>query len=76
MDEIQKILIAERDRRNELSTKYKRWVNIIVVIDNCLGVTAIGLCITGVGFLTKIVSAPAVIGMEALATAMGLVFEL
>ena len=49
IDEIQEILIVERDKRNELSTKYNRGVNIIGVIDNCLGVIAIGLCITGVG---------------------------
>ena len=42
IDEIQEILIAESDKRNELSTKYNRGVNIIDVIDNCLGVTAIG----------------------------------
>ena len=66
IDEIQEILIAERDKRKELSTKYNRGVNIIGVIDNCLGVTAIGLCITGVGLLSTIVPASAVIGMEAL----------
>ena len=43
IDEIQKILIAERGKRNELSTKYNRQVNCIGVIDNCLGVTVIGL---------------------------------
>ena len=46
IDEIQEILIAERDKRNKLSTKYNIGVNIIGVIDNCLGVTAIGLRIT------------------------------
>ena len=63
--EIQEMLIAERDKRNELSTKYNRGVNNIGVIDNCLGVTAIGLGITGVRLLAAIVAAPAVIGMEA-----------
>ena len=29
IDEIQEMLIAERDKRNELSTKYNRGVNII-----------------------------------------------
>ena len=48
IDEIQEIVIAERDKRNELSIKYNKRVNIIGVIDNCLGVTAIGLGITGV----------------------------
>ena len=41
IDEIQEILTAERDKRNRLSTKYNRGVNIIDVIDNCFGVTAI-----------------------------------
>ena len=42
------------------------------MIDNCLGVTAIGLGITGVGLLSTIVAAPAVIGMEAVSIGMGL----
>ena len=72
IDEIQAILIVERDKRNELSTKYNRGVNIISVIDNCLGVTAIGLSITEVSFLSTIVAAPAVIGMEAVSIVLGL----
>ena len=40
--EIQAILIAERVKRNELSIKYNRGVNIIGVIDSCLGVHALG----------------------------------
>ena len=71
-DEIQEILIAERDKRNELSTKYNRGVNIIGVIDNCLGVTAIGLGITGVGLLSTIIAAPSVIGIETVTIVMGL----
>ena len=59
------ILTAERDKRNELSTKHNRGFNIIGAIDKCLGVTAIGLCITGVGLLSTIVAAPAIIVMEA-----------
>ena len=66
MDEIHELLISERDKRNELCIKYKRGVNIIGVIDSCLGVTAIGLGKTGVSLLSAIVAAPAVIGMEAL----------
>ena len=42
------------------------------MIDNCLGVTAIGLGITGVGLLSIIVAAPAVIEMEAVTIGMGL----
>ena len=69
IDEIQEML-TKRD--NELSTKYNRGVNIIGVIDNCLGVIAIWLDITGVGLLSTIVAAPAVIGMEAVSLVMGL----
>ena len=72
IDEIQEMLIAERDKRNELSTKCNRGVNIIGVIDNCLGVIAIGLVITGVGLLSTIVAAPSVIGIEAISIVMGL----
>ena len=42
------------------------------MIDDCLVVTAIGLGITGVGLLSTIVAAPAVIGMEAVSIVMGL----
>ena len=42
------------------------------MIDNCLGVTAIGLGITGVDHLSIIVAAPAVIEIEAVSTVMGL----
>ena len=72
IDEIQEILIAERDKRNSLSTKYNKGVNIINMIDHCLGVAAIELGITGVGLLSTIVAAPAVIGMEAVSILMGL----
>ena len=42
------------------------------MIDNCLGVTAIvlGLGITGVGLLSTIIAAPAIIGMEAVSIVM------
>ena len=42
------------------------------MIDSCLGVTATGLCITGIGLLSTIVAAPAVIEMEAVSIVMGL----
>ena len=71
IDEIQEILIQERNKRNELSIKYNRGVNIIGMIDNCLGVTAIGFGITGISLLSTIVATPAVIGMEALSIVMG-----
>ena len=72
IDEIQEILTAERDKRNELSTKYNRGNKIIDVVDNCFGVTTIGLSTTGVGLFSTIVAALAVIEMEAVSIVMGL----
>ena len=66
-------MIAERDKRNALSTKYNKGVNIINVFDHCLGVAAIGIGITGAGLLSTIVAAPAVIGLEAVSILMRLV---
>ena len=66
-----KILNAERDKRNELSTKYNREIHIIGVIDNCLDITVIGLGITGVGLLSTIVAPAAVIGIKAVSIVMG-----
>ena len=42
------------------------------MIDNCLGVTVIALGITGIGLLSTIVSAPAVVEIEAVTRVMGL----
>ena len=42
------------------------------MIDNCLGVAAIGLGITEVGLISTIVAGPAVIEMEAVSIVMGL----
>ena len=42
------------------------------MIANCFGVTAIGLGITGVGLVSTIVAAQAIIGIEAVSIVMGL----
>ena len=72
IEEIQEILIAESDKRNALTTSYNKGVNVNSVIDNCLGVAAIGFGLTRVGLLSTIVAAPAVIGMEAVSIVMSL----
>ena len=64
--------IQEWHKRENLTTKYNRGVNIIRVIDTCVGVTTNGLGMTEVGFLSAIVAAPAEIGMEAVSIVMGL----
>ena len=73
-DDIQQILSAGRDKRIKHRTKYNSGLNIIGVIDNCWGVTAIGLGITGAGLLSTIVAAPAVIVIEAVSLVMGLLW--
>ena len=73
--EIQEILAIERHKWNELSTKYNRGVNIIRVIDTCLGVTAIGWGMTGAGLLSTIVAAPAVIEIEAVSNCYGITWS-
>ena len=72
IDEIQEMLSTEIHKRSELSSKYNRGVNIIRVIDTCLGVTAIGLGITEVGLVSTIVAASAVDGRDAVSIVMGL----
>ena len=72
IDETHEMLTSERDKQNKLSSKYNRGVNIIDVIDNCLCVIAIGSDITGVGLLSTIIAAPAVIGIEAVSIVIGL----
>ena len=42
------------------------------MIDNCLGVSANGLAVTGVGLLSTIVAASAVFGIETVWIVMGL----
>ena len=69
-NEMRQILIAERDKGNALSLKYNRGVNVISVIDNCVGVTGLGK--TGVGLLSTIVAAPAVMGIEGVSILMEL----
>ena len=42
------------------------------MVDNCLGVTTIGVGTTAVDLLSTIVAVPAVIGIEAVSIVMGL----
>ena len=73
IDEIQVILTAEREiNETNLVQNIADELEYIGVIDNCLGVTAIWLGITGGCLLSTIVAAPAVIGMEAVTIVMGL----
>src|ERR1043165_6576329 len=65
--EIQTQLEREREKRSALSIKYNRSVKIINGIDVVLGVTTMGLAISGIGVLSTVVAAPVVIAMEGIA---------
>ena len=72
INEIQKMLEEERDRRLDLSKKYHRSVEIINGIDTALVATIMGLGVAGVGLLSTIIAAPAVLAMEGAALCTGL----
>ena len=65
INKLQQRLEDERDRRNNVSKKYHRGINIVNVIQNVLVVTSIGLNAIGLGLLSTIIAAPAVISIQA-----------
>ena len=73
INEIQKTIENERDKRATLSKKYHRSVKIINVIDEVLIVATMGTGIAGIGLLSTIIAAPIAIAMEAAAIGAGAV---
>lgn len=72
INEIQKEIALERDKRVNLSKKYHRAVKIISGIDNALIATSMGLGAAGIGVLSTIIVAPIAIAMESVALGTGL----
>jgi len=56
INKLQQRLEDERDRRNNVSKKYHRGINIVNVIQNVLVVTSIGLNAIGLGLLSTIIT--------------------
>ena len=52
--------------------KHRRGANVTDKIDTALSVTSVGLAASGVGLLSTIIAAPAVIGLQAGAIVCGL----
>ena len=73
INEVQKSLECEREKRQTLSKKYRRGANIINNVDGVLVMASMGLGVAGVGLLSTIVAAPVVIAMEAAALSTGLI---
>ena len=72
IDDIQKTIKQEREKRDKLSKKYHRFMKIITGVDTALGVIAAGLGVAGIGVLSTIVAAPIALPMEGAALGLGL----
>ena len=72
INEIQKEIAEERDKRANLSKKYHRAVKIISGVDNTLIVTSMGLGAAGITVLSTIIAAPIAIAMEGVAIGTGI----
>ena len=72
INDIQRKLEVERDKRRDLSKKYNRGVKWINNIDAALITASMGLGVAGVGLLSTVVLAPVVVAMEGAALGSGL----
>jgi hypothetical protein len=71
INEILKILEAERDKRSSLAKKYQRGINVLTGLSYGCEVATIGLGTAGVALLTTVVATPVVIAMEGVALGTG-----
>ncbi len=72
INEIQRVLEVERDIRQNLSKRYHRISKGVSNAESALVAVSMGLGVAGVGLLSTIVAAPAVITMEIAALGTGL----
>ncbi|KAH3870921.1 hypothetical protein DPMN_034113 [Dreissena polymorpha] len=72
INETQKEIAAERDKRANLSKTYHRAVRIVAGVDNALVVSSMVLGATGIRVLSTIIAAPVAIAMEGSALGLGL----
>ncbi|KAH3827421.1 hypothetical protein DPMN_129358 [Dreissena polymorpha] len=72
INEVQKNMAAERDKRANLSKKYHRAVRVIAGVDNALVVSSMVFGAAGIGVLSTIIAVPAAITMEGAALGIGL----
>ena len=71
MNEIQRVLEDEREKRHNLSKKYHKAVKVVGNIDSALVTISMGLSVAGVGILSTVIAVPAVIVMETTALGAG-----
>ena len=71
INEIQRVLEDEREKRHNLSKKYHKAVKVVGNIDSTLVTISMGLSVAGVGILSTVIEVPAVIVMETTALGAG-----
>ncbi len=71
INEIQKYLESERKFRLGMAKKYQRAINVMSFVSMGLEAASISSGAVGIGLLTTIIAAPAVIALEALALGAG-----
>jgi hypothetical protein len=71
INEILKILKAERYKRSSLAKKYQRGINVLTRLSYGCEAAKIGLGTAGVALLTTVIATPVVIAMEAVALGTG-----
>jgi hypothetical protein len=71
INEIQKEIAVERDKRAALSKKYHRSVTIVNAVDSTLVLFSMGLGVAGIGILSTVIAAPIAMAMEGIAIFTG-----
>ncbi len=71
INDIQKELESERQKRNLLVEKYKRAVKAIDVTNSTLALLSIGLATVGIGVLSTAVAAPVAIALQSAGAVAG-----
>jgi hypothetical protein len=71
INEILKILEAERNKRSSLAKKYQRGINVLTGLSYGCEVATIGLGTAGVALLTTVIATPVVIAMEGVVLGTG-----
>jgi hypothetical protein len=71
INEILKILEAERDKRSSLAKNYQRGINVLTGLSYGCEVATIDLGTAGVALLTTVVATPVVIAMDGVALGTG-----
>ena len=71
INEVQKILESDLNKRASLAKKYQRGSNVVSGICYVFEIAAVGLGTAGIALLTTVIAAPIVVAMEGIALSTG-----